>query len=57
MMALESMFTLRLQHPQLVDRHRGDAGHRNDDGDEKAEEGPERHVRELFCGGTPHNVK
>ena len=29
----KSVSTLRLGHPQLFDRHRRDAGHRNDDGD------------------------
>jgi hypothetical protein len=39
--------TLGLKHPQLLvsqDRHQGDAGHRNDDGDgSEAEEGAEPH--------------
>ena len=36
--------TLRLAHPQLFDRHRKGAGHRNDDGECQAEDEPERHV-------------
>jgi hypothetical protein len=43
-------FTLGLGHPQLFDRHRGDAGHRNDDGDKGAEDWPTHHVREVFSG-------
>lgn len=52
MMAWSLRLTLGLQHPQHFvrqDRHRGDAGHRNDDGDgREAEEGPEHHDREVF---------
>jgi hypothetical protein len=44
------VLTLGLGHPQLFDRHRRDAGHRNDDGDNGAEDWPKRHVRDVFCG-------
>ena len=51
------LFTLGLKHPQLLDRHRLDTGHRNDDGDKRAENRPEHHVRRLLWVRLVHNVK
>jgi hypothetical protein len=51
------LFTLGLKHPQLLDRHHRDAGHRNDDGDKRAEDWAKRHVRRVLWVLRVHNVK